>query len=200
MKIIASFVLTLLLSGILHAADVPLDVKESFLKFTGHAFMHDFDGEAKEFSGNAQIDSQKPEIVLGARIDIQAAKMTTFESARDSNMFTWLHVDVNPGINFQLNKVKLVQGDPARATKDHPAQFTVDGDFTLNKTTKPMETHALGWREDKWLVVTGTTQIDTTDYGLPIIKQFFMSVDKQVDVAFRLVFDLPPELQIPVTH
>jgi hypothetical protein len=200
MKIIPSLVFTLLLSGFSHAVEAPLDVKQSFLKFTGHAFMHDFNGEAKEFSGSARMDSQKPEIVLSARIDIQAAKMTTFESGRDRNMVDWLHVDVNPGISFQLKEVKLVKGDAAGATKDHPAQFTVEGDFTLNKTGKPLETQALGWREGKWLVVTGTTKINTADHGLPEVRQWFMTVDKQVDIAFRLVFDLPPELQVPARH
>ena len=200
MKIIASFALTLLLSDISYAADLPLDIKESFLKFTGHAFMHDFNGEAKEFSGFAQTDAQQPEMVVSAKIAIQAAKMTTLESARDENMFAWLHVDVNPAINFDLKSVKLVKGDAATATKDHPAQFTVDGDFTLNKVTKPLETNALGWREGKWLVVTGTAKINTADHGLPIIKQFFMTVDKEVDVAFHLVFDLPADLQLPAPH
>jgi polyisoprenoid-binding protein YceI len=197
MKIITSLVLSLLLSSFSYAIEVPLDVKQSFLKFTGHAFMHDFNGEAKEFSGSAQVDSSKPQIVLSAKIDVQAAKMTTFESARDRDMFDWLHVDVNPAIRFHLTRVIPMKGEPASATKDHPSQFTVGGDFTLNKTARPLETQALGWREGKWLVVTGTTNINTADHGLPEVRQLFMTVGKQVDVAFRLVFDLPQELQIP---
>jgi polyisoprenoid-binding protein YceI len=200
MKIIVSLVLTLLLSGLSYAGEVPLDVKQSTLKFTGHAFLHDFSGEAKQFSGSAQTDSKKPELVLSARINIRTAKMTTFESDRDRNMFDWLHVDVKPEIIFHLTKVKLIKGDPAIATKDHPALFAVGGGFTLNKTTKPLETQALGWREGKWLVVTGTAQINTADHGLPEVRQLFLTVDKQVDVAFRLVFDLPPELRIPPQH
>ena len=200
MKIVVLLVLAFVLSGFARAVEVPLDVKQSFLKFTGHAFMHDFNGEAKEFSGSAQIDSPKPEIVLSAKIDIQAAKMTTFESVRDRKMFDWLHVDANPAISFQLTRVIPMQGNPAGATKDHPSQFTVIGNFTLNKTTKPLQTQVLGWREGEWLMVTGTAEIDTAAHGLPIIKQFFMTVDKLVDVAFRLVFDLPLELQIPARH
>ena len=133
MKKILSIALVLSVSGYLHATDLPLDVKQSSLKFMGYAFMHDFNGEAKEFSGSAQADPQRPEIVVSAKIEIQAAKMTTFESARDRNMFEWLQVDVNPGISFQLKSVKLDKGDPATASKDHPAQFAVVGDFTLNK-------------------------------------------------------------------
>ena len=154
MQKILPFALVLSVAGYLHATDLPLDVKQSSLKFTGHAFMHDFDGEAQDFSGSALADPQSPEIVISAKIEIQAAKMTTFESARDRMMFEWLHVELNPGISFDLKSVKLAKGDPASATKDHPAQFTVAGDFTLNKATKPLETNALGWREGKLLIVT----------------------------------------------
>jgi polyisoprenoid-binding protein YceI len=200
MKKILSLALVLLFAGFAHAIDVPLDVKQSSLKFTGHAFMHDFDGEAKEFSGIAQMDPKRPEIVLSAKLEIQAARMTTFESARDRNMFDWLHVDVNPAIDFQLKSVKLLKGDLASATKEHPAQFAVGGDFTLNKITKPLEAQALAWREGKCLVVTGATKINTVDHGLPIVRQPFMTVDKEVDVAFHLVFDLPPALEAPALH
>jgi polyisoprenoid-binding protein YceI len=196
MKMVAPSALFFLLSSLSQAIEVPLDVNQSSLKFTGHAFMHDFNGEAKAFAGSAQIDSQKPVTVLSAKIDIQAAKMTTFEKARDRNMFNWLDVDANPGISFHLDRVKLLKGDPAHATTNHPAQFTVEGDFTLNKIRKPLEAQALGWREGEWLVVTGRTQINTADHALPEIRQLFLTVDKKVDIAFRLVFDLPPELQI----
>jgi polyisoprenoid-binding protein YceI len=196
MKIVLSLALALLLSTFARAVEAPLDQKQSFLRFTGHAFLHDFHGEAKEFSGSAQFDPQKPVLVLGARIDIQAAKMTTFENARDRNMFDWLHVGANPAISYHLTQVKLVSGDPAHATKDHPAQFMVGGNFTLNQITTPLETQASGWREGTLLVVTGAAKIDTTDHGLPIVKQLFLTVDKQVDITFRLVFDLPPDLQI----
>jgi hypothetical protein len=111
-------------------------------------------------------------------------------------MFKWLQVDVNPDIGFRLAKVKLIKGDSASATKDHPAQFAVSGFFTLNKTPKPLETEATGWRDGEFLVVTGKTKINTVDHGLPIVQQLFMTVDKEVDVAFYLVFDLPPDLRI----
>lgn len=194
---ILTFAGVLFVAGCLHAAVLPLDVKQSSLKFTGHAFMHNFDGQAKDFSGEAQADPQRPELVIGAKIEIQTAKMTTFESARNRNMAAWLHVEANPRITFRLTGVRLSKGDPATADRDHPAQFMVVGDFTLNKVTKPLETSALGWREGNRLIVTGATKINTADHGLPIITQLFMTVDKEVDVAFHLVFVLPAELQIP---
>jgi len=192
--------LTILLPGFAHAADVPLDLKQSSLKFTGHAFLHDFNGEAKEFFGSAQVDLSKPELVTGAKLQIRAAKMTTFESNRDQNMFQWLHADSTPEISFELTRVVSMDGKPAvaTATKDSPSRFLVSGNFTLNKVAKPLQAEARGWREGQWLVVTGTTSVNTLDHGLPIIQQFFMTVDKDVDVSFHLVFDLPPNLPTPV--
>jgi len=196
MKIALTLVLAFLLAGLVRSAEIPLDPKVSSLKFTGHAFLHDFDGEAKVFSGSAQVDPLKPELVTSAEIDIAAAKMTTFESDRDHNMFQWLHVDLVPGISFKLTHVVSTDGNAATATRDHPSKFRVSGEFTLNKVEKPLQTEVWGWREGKWLVVAGATQVDTADHGLPIIKQFFMTVDKKVDVNFHLAFELPPNLRI----
>jgi polyisoprenoid-binding protein YceI len=198
MKILLSVALTLCLTNVLPAVEVPLDVKQSSLKFIGHSFLHDFKGEAKQFSGSAEMDTQIPSVVSTAKIDIQAAKLTTFESERDRNMFDWLHIDVNPDITFHLTKVTLVSGDPAHATKDHPAQFTVEGQFTLNKIATPLQAQAEGWREGSLLVVTGTTKVDTASHDLPIVKKLFMTVGKDVDIDFHLAFDLPPELRLSV--
>jgi polyisoprenoid-binding protein YceI len=173
------------------AADVPLDAQASTLTFTGHAFLHDFHGEAKSFEGAAQIDATRPELVRGATIVIAAAKMTTFVDARDHNMDAWLHVETNPEIRFDLTRLTPLQGDLAHATKAQPALFAVSGTFTLNRVGKALETKAAAWREGRELIVEGTTTIDTTAYGLPIVRQFFLTVDKQVDIAFHLVFDLP---------
>jgi polyisoprenoid-binding protein YceI len=179
------------LPALVHAGDAPLDVRASSLKFTGHAFLHDFEGEAKEFSGSAQLDTKDSSLVHGAEIDISSAKLTTFEDTRDRNMYTWLQVTVNPDIRFQLTKVKLVQGDGLHATKATPARFKIGGLFTLNKVSKPLETEALARREGKLLVAEGKTQIDTAAHGLPEVKTLFLTVDKQVDIAFHLVFALP---------
>ena len=196
MKTLLCLASLLLLPTALLAVEAPLNVTQSSLKFTGHAFMHDFNGEAKQFNGSAEMDPKKP-TVESAKIEIKAARMTTFESERDHEMLAWLHVDVNPDLSFHLTRVTVVSGDPGRATKDHPAQFTVQGTFTLNHVSKPLEAQADGWREGDLLVVAGKTKVDTASYGLPIIKKFFMTVGKDVDVDFHLAFDLPKSLSWP---
>lgn len=185
------FLAAMLLAATTRAADAPLDAKASTLTFTGHAFLHDFHGEAKEFRGVAQVDPAWSQLVRSAALDIAAAKMTTFVDARDRNMKTWLHTDQNPDIRFELAAAKPLQGDLAHATKEHPALFAVTGTFTLNQVAKPLATKVSAWREGRQLIVDGTAAIDTTDHGLPIVKQLFLTVDKNVDIAFHLVFELP---------
>ena len=189
--------IVLLICGIARAVEVPLDTKQSSFKFIGHAFLHDFIGEAKAFSGSAQIDPKNPVFITSAEIKIQAAKLTTFEGTRDRNMAAWLQVDSRPDILFELTRVSPLKGSPDTATRAKPSLFKVEGNFALNKITKPLEAQAVGWREGRVLMVTGTTAIYTNQYGLPIIRQFFMTVDEKVDVDFRLVFSLPPEIRKP---
>lgn len=196
MKALFLFAIASLLPNLIQGQDIPLDSKLSSLKFTGHAFLHDFNGEAKEFAGCATVDVQKPEFVANAKIEIVAAKMTTFEPRRDANMYAWLHAGATPGISFELTRVLSMDGKAATGGKEHPAKFLVFGNFSLNKVAKPLETQVSVWRDGKYLMVTGTTGIDTAAHGLPIIKQYFMTVDKEVDIAFHLVFDLPPALQL----
>ena len=190
--------LVALLTSVLARADVaPLDAKATTIKFTGHAFLHDFTGQAQDFEGGAVIDRAQPTFVGAAVVDVGTAGLTTFQETRDRNMRNWLHVAEKPRIEYRLDKLTCDSGVPARATRDHPAAFTVHGYFTLNHATKPLTAQVLGWREDQRLIVTGAIRIDTTAYGLPIIRQLMMTVDKNVDVSFRLVFDLPANLQGP---
>lgn len=182
--------------ALLCAQEIPLDVKASSLKFTGHAFLHDFNGEALPFTGTAQVNPNEPQIVTSAKITFKTPDMTTFESARDKNMKQWLEVEANPNIVFLLKSVNSLSDRPKDATKAKPADFHVLGELELHHQKHSVEGTAIGWREGSMLVVTGSTSINTEDYGLPQIRQLFLTVDKKVDITYRLVFDLPPAFQV----
>jgi polyisoprenoid-binding protein YceI len=183
--------LFLALAANARAADAPLDPAQTKIEFTGHATLHDFEGTARDIKGDAQVDNVNPNFVTNAKVEVATANMTTFSDGRDKHMREWLHIDVNPGIEFHLAKItRTAPGVISGPSKNHP-QFDVTGDFTLNGKTKPLTAQAKGWIDGHTLIVEGTTKIDTTEYGLPIIKQFFLTVDQNVDVRFHLVFDLP---------
>jgi hypothetical protein len=43
------------------------------------------------------------------------------------------------------------------------------------------------------LIVTGETVVDTLKYGLPQIREAFMTVGTNVKTSYRFTFILPPE-------
>jgi len=171
---------------------LPLDSQGSSLTFTGDATLHSFKGEAREFTGHATLDSEATPPVQKATLRFKTAALTTFNDKRDKNMRDWLKVEVHPDVMFTLESVKLVEGDIPKADVQHPAKFTVNGTFVLNGTKQPFGGAALGWREKDRLLVTGDAVIDTLQFGLPQIRQAFLTVATKVKTSYRFSFVLPP--------
>lgn len=179
-----------------HAADpiqLPLDTKASSVTFVGESFLHDFHGEAKEFSGNVALDPEASPPIQHASLSFATTQLTTFQSTRDKKMLAWLNVDVHPVASLQLDKVKAITGGYATADANHPASFEVIGAFSLNGRKQPLASTASGWRDKDRLIVSGETTIDTLKYGLPQIREAFMTVGTNVKVTYKLSFALPPE-------
>ena len=182
-------------SAVLMAASqtLPLDPKASSLTFVGDAFMHTFRGEARNFTGNASLDSESTPPVQKATLHFKTAALTTFNNDRDKKMWEWLKIDAHPEATFALESVKLIEGDAQKADATHPAKFQVAGTLTLNGVKQSITGSAQGWREKDRLVVSGSTVIDTLKYGLPQIKQAFLTVGTNVKTSYRFTFVLPAE-------
>jgi len=171
--------------------NLPLDAKGSSLTFVGDAFLHTFKGEAREFSGSATLDADATPPVQKASLRFKTAALTTFNDKRDQNMRDWLKIEVHPDVTFTLESVKLVEGDSKQADPQHPARFTVNGTLTLNGVKQPFGGAALGWRDKDRLIVSGDAVVDTSKFGLPQIKQAFLTVGTQVKTSYRFSFILP---------
>jgi polyisoprenoid-binding protein YceI len=163
------------------------------LTFVGTSFLHDFHGEARDFSGSADLDPAATPPVQKAALHFKTASLTTFNKTRDQKMRDWLKIETHPEATFSLESVKLVEGDIQHASASHPAKFQVSGDLTLNGTKQPISGSAIGWREKDRLVVTGETVIDTLKYGLPQIREAVMTVGTNVKTSYRFSFVLPAE-------
>lgn len=196
-KVIAALILgTLLISArIVSAADsisLPLDPKGSSLKFSCESFLHNFQGEAKEFTGSAELDTEAAPPIQKATLRFKTAALTTFVKARDQKMYEWLNVKVNSDATFQLKSVKLVGGDFKQADAQHPAQFSVVGTLTLHGVKQPIEGTAKGWREKDHVIVSGDAVVDTLKYGLPQIRMAVLTVGTNVKTSYTFSFILPP--------
>lgn len=185
----------ILLSGASALADtLPLDPKGSSLTFTGESFLHNFHGEAKDFTGEATLDVNAAPPIQRAELHFKTASLTTSESDRDKKMWAWMHVDAHPEAVFRLDSVKLVSGDPRTAISANPAKFAVSGVFTLNGVDQPISGTAAGWRAKDRVIVAGATIVDTLKAGLPQIREAaIMTVGTQVTVEYKFAFVLPPD-------
>jgi polyisoprenoid-binding protein YceI len=172
---------------------LPLDPKGSTLTFVGDSFLHSFHGEAKEFTGNAELDGSAASPVQKATLHFKTAALTTFHNGRDQKMRDWLKIDTHPDATFALETVKLIEGNIQQADAQHPAKFAVSGTLTLNGVKQPLGGTALGWREKDHLIVSGETVIDTLKHGLPQIREAFMTVATNVKTSYRFSFILPQE-------
>lgn len=175
---------------------LPLDSKASSLTFVGDSFLHSFHGEARDISGNATLDPDAIPPVQKATLRFKTAALTTFHDGRDKKMWEWLKIDVHPDATFALESVKLIDGDVQKADRSHPAKFAVSGALTLNGVKQALSGNAMGWREKDRLTVTGEIILDTLKYGLPQIREAFMTVSTNVKTSYRFTFILPPDFAL----
>lgn len=176
--------------------NLPLDPKGSTLTFVGDSFLHSFHGEAKEFTGSAELDTTAIPAVQRATLHFKTASLTTFHNGRDQKMREWLKINTHPDATFTLESVKLVDGNVQKANAQHPAKFTVSGKLNLNGVKQPTGGSALGWREGDRLIVSGETTVDTLKHGLPQIREAFMTVGTNVKTTYRFSFALPPDFAL----
>ena len=179
------------------AEALPLDPKGSTLTFVGDSFLHSFQGEAKDFTGSAELDLGSTPPIQKATLHFKTAALTTFNHARDQKMWDWLKIKAHPDATFALERVKLQEGEIQKADTSHPAKFTVDGTLTLNGVKQPISGTALGWREKDRLIVSGAVVIDTLKHGLPQIREAFITVGTNVKTTYRFSFVLPPAYSLP---
>ncbi len=95
-SILILFALLVTLAPVRAETELSLDPKSSSLKFVGESFMHDFHGEAKQFSGSAQWDPAAKPPIQKAVLHIKTASLTTFHEERDKKMDDWLNIKVHP--------------------------------------------------------------------------------------------------------
>ena len=166
------------------------------MTFIGESFLHNFHGEAREFSGNAEFERDAVPPIQKATLRFKTAALTTFSQQRDQNMRDWLNIKVHPDATFQLESVKVLTGDYKTAGPSQPAKFEVHGILTLNGVRQPLSGTAQGWREKDRVIVAGETTVDTSKHGLPQIREAILTVGRNVKTAYRFSFVLPPDYSV----
>lgn len=152
----------------------PASVKiEVVVKATMHGFTGKLDAATVALDGDAAAGT-----VAAATVRFAWADLKTGDPARDKEMLAWATAQSPEGV-FTLAKLT-----PA-PTAD---TFTATGSLALNGQPRDISfpvkiaKGAAGW------TISGTTQIDHRDWGLPKIRKFgLLTVDPVVTITFTLV-------------
>mgnify|MGYP001454578624 CR=1 FL=1 len=172
----------LLLAGVallpLFATATPLVVDPASVKIevTVKATMHGFTGKLDTATVTLDGDAAAGTVAT-ATVRFAWADLKTGDTARDKEMLAWATAQSPEGV-FTLAKLT-----PA-PTAD---TFTATGALALNGQTRDLSfpvkiaKTATGW------TITGETQIDHRNWGLPKIRKFgLLTVDPIVTITFAL--------------
>ncbi len=148
----------------LSAAEVyEFDPSHSTIGFKIRHLFSDTSGRFNEFSGNVQVDPEKPENSV-VDVKIQTASIDTANKKRDEHLrgADFFDVAKKPTITFKSNKVVLTGEKTA----------VVTGDLTMNGVTKEVALKVaflgkgIGMKGEPVTGWSASTELNRTEYGL----------------------------------
>lgn len=192
MKIFARFLIGLpvlaWLSGPLGAAPASLTVDplQSRIEIAVTATGHSFTARLEEFSVNVTADAEAG-VVNAVKLDFRFASVRTANAARDRAMQEWQQTEKFPDVTFVLTDFQRADG----------GHFHARGKLTLHGEARDVALSGSITTDRKIYAVDGAAELDTRDYGLPVIRQLLvLRVDPKVTVRFHLQGLLGPEREL----
>ncbi len=160
--------------GLLESAPVTLSPESSEfrvdVKATGHSF------EVLLDSYTAAIEVAETGVLEKADFSFAVVDLVSDNKKRDKKMLDWLESDSIPQIGFTLKEVQQ-QG----------AGMVGIGDLTMHGVTRSVEVPFTAEVEGDQVTLQGTAVVDHTNYDLDVITMFFMKVNPELKVSFKLV-------------
>lgn len=172
MKTIFFFLATITVAS---AADFQIDSQKSWLKVDCKATGHSWTSQVKNFdakiSGDATTMTPSAASITWKFSDIDSA-----ESDRDEKMLKWLNATTNPTGSWKMTK----------QWKDSSGQQYVSGPLTIAGVSKDITIPVKSCPCTSGMMLDGDVWVDTTDFGLPIIRMVVLTVNPKVNIRFHL--------------
>lgn len=162
----------------LAAADAPLivDKASSRIEIVVKATADSFVGRLADYTATGTVDPATCR-VTAAQIGFNFADVKTGNEKRDAEMHLWQQTAQFPKGSFSLTSL-----EPAAAGK-----FTAHGTLVLHGVSHELVFPVTVIRDGAALSVDGEAEVDTRDFGLPLIRKFVvLKVDPIVGVRFHL--------------
>jgi polyisoprenoid-binding protein YceI len=181
--------LPLLLAGRLAAAApdsagrmLVLDPEHSSIEVLVHATFDSFLGRLEKFQTDIAIDPARAR-TQRAVVTFAFADLKTGRPGRDRDMLEWSENNQYPTVEFRMETLDQTPGAPTQAR----GSLKIHG--IEHATTFPVSFLI----EGPLYAIDGEVMLDYRDFGLPIIRKFFvLTVDPRLRVRFHLQGRLAP--------
>jgi polyisoprenoid-binding protein YceI len=152
-----------------------LDRAESHVDVTAKATLGSFTARLAEFNAVIKVDAAEGH-VTSAQFGAELSAVKTGIADRDRNMMAWLQSAAFPEVSFELSGLDRAPDGALRARgllRLHGQQHEICFPLAVS-LDHGIETF------------DGSVELDTRDYGLPIIRFFVLTVDPVLEVRFHL--------------
>jgi len=163
-------------------SEVRYEVGETF--FQGNRFNLAI-GRTQGIAGDVLVDFAQPAASRIGEIVIDVSQFTSDENRRDNFIRRdGLQSSIYPTARFVPTSI---DGLPAEVTIGDQVLFTITGDLTVKETTRPVVWDVTLTLEDGRLVVSASTEILMSDYGVGPIQVVSLVTEDKVALFFDFV-------------
>jgi polyisoprenoid-binding protein YceI len=170
-----SIILLIATIAVATAADFQIDSQKSWLKLDCKATGHDWTSQVKTF--DAKISGDATTLAPTAvNIAWKFSDIDSDKSDRDQKMLSWLNATTNPTGTWKMTK----------QWKDSTGQQYVSGPLMIAGVSKEITIPVKTTMAQNAMTIDGDCWIDTTDFGLPVIRMVVLTVNPKVNIRFHL--------------
>lgn len=159
-----------------------LDPERSTIEVQVHATFDSFAGKLTRFQTDIAVDPAHQRTTR-ARISFNFADLQTGRERRNRDMLVWTENDRFPTVEFEMASMESPTEGPA----------LIHGNLRLHGITHATTFPVSYLVDDRLQAFDGEVVIDYRDYGLPIIRKFYLiTVDPVLRIRFHLQGRLAP--------
>ncbi len=168
----------------------------TFISYFLKGNVHDTLGYVKKMQGKASaaITPDGRLTATAVQFSFAADTMDSNDKARDERMKKkFMDISIYPDVTYRSTSAGagLENAAPvAKATKEHPLAFDLEGTLTIHGTTKAITIPVTVYPENNLLITEGTTMLQLKDFNIKNPSFLIFRTEDYVKIDFH--FELQP--------